>query len=170
MQLSNDIISLGPFSEKHITEEYLSWLKDPEVTKYSEQRHREHTLNTCQSFFDNLSKDDYFFAITANDNVKHIGNCHLKVNKANKTADISILIGNKSFWGKGVATSVYDLISKFSFEHLQLRKITAGTMQINIGMIRVLEKNGFVADGIKKKQFLWQNKEVDAVFFAKFKG
>ena len=38
-------LTLEPFSEKFLTDQYVSWLNNKIVNAYSEQRHNYHTLN-----------------------------------------------------------------------------------------------------------------------------
>ena len=35
-------LQIIPFREEYLTERYVSWLNDPEVVRFSDQRHRQH--------------------------------------------------------------------------------------------------------------------------------
>ena len=49
--LETERLTLTPFNtERHLTERYVAWLSDPDVVRYSEQRHRTHTLASCRHF------------------------------------------------------------------------------------------------------------------------
>jgi len=43
-------LRMVPFSEAHLTTRYVGWLNDPEVVRYSEQRHQTHTIESCRSY------------------------------------------------------------------------------------------------------------------------
>jgi len=53
--------------------------------------------------------------------------------------------------GKGYATEALGLIVKFGFEELKLHRIEAGVMPRNVASQRVLEKCGFVREGLARK-------------------
>ena len=57
-----------------------------------------------------------------------------------KTADIGIMIGDKNFWNKGIATKSIRTISNIAKKKLKLRKLVAGTPSINIGMVNAFKK------------------------------
>lgn len=52
--------------------------------------------------------------------------------------------------GKGYMTEAVKLTIKFAFENANLHRVQAGVMPHNKGSIRVLEKNGFLYEGLSK--------------------
>ena len=64
----------------------------------------------------------------------------------NKICDIGIMIGDKSSWGKGYASEVINVISRYAFRSLNVNKLTAGAISPNIGVIKA-----FLKMVIKKK-------------------
>ena len=48
--LESERLRLEPFAERHLTPVYVSWLNDPDVTRYSEQRFRAHTIESCRDY------------------------------------------------------------------------------------------------------------------------
>ena len=67
-----------------------------------------------------------------------------------KSAEVGFWIG-EPFWGKGVATQALKLITDYGFNKLNLARIYAGAFEYNTGSMKVLEKNGFIKEGILKK-------------------
>lgn len=53
--------------------------------------------------------------------------------------------------GKGYATQAVQLASDYGFKVLKLHRIEAGVMPTNIASQRVLEKNGFIREGLARK-------------------
>ena len=83
-------IRLEPFDiGKHLTDRYVSWLNDPTVVRYSEQRHRRHTLDSCGAFARSFSESpNYFWAIIANTTASiHIGNLVAYIDPHNNSLD-----------------------------------------------------------------------------------
>lgn len=163
---------LEPFSEKHLTAEYIRWLNDPLVIRYSEQRYRKHTLATCRKYLESFSSsDNCFWAILVReggDGGIHIGNLNAYIDLKNKVADLGILIGAKEYWGKGYATEAWNNACRYFFSNCGLRKITAGCLSSNNSMIRLLERAGMVPDGRRIRQCLWKDHEVDILHYALF--
>ena len=154
-------IILEPFSYKYVNNNYLSWMKDLETTKFIKKTKTNISLNDLLLFAKKMidSNFDYFYAILFKKNLKHIGNVRLgpidfKVMKSN----FGILIGNKNFHGIGIGTEVLSLIKKFSFRTLKLKKITFPVVQKNIPAMGLYKKNGFVIKKNLKKNFIKNGK------------
>ena len=164
-------IQLVPFEDRFLTEQYVSWLNDPEVVRYSDQRFHIHTLESCREYYvSHQNSPNWFWAIVTNQEQVHIGNINAVVDEHHAVADIGILIGEKTFWGKGIATEAYQLAIKFLFTDIHIRKITVGTLSVNQGMLNVMEKLGMEPDGIRIKQCLFEGQEVDVVHQALFRS
>jgi RimJ/RimL family protein N-acetyltransferase len=177
--LKGDNVSLVRFESQHLTQRYVGWLNDPVVTKYSEQRHRVHSLESCQSYFKSFPRnigefgselaDEFLAIVSHNPDLDHIGNISTSVDRENSVADLSILIGDRRAWGKGFGLAAWSLLMDHLLETLGMRKVTAGTMSVNIPMLKIMEKSGMTSDGRRKNQFLINNKTVDLVYAAKFR-
>jgi RimJ/RimL family protein N-acetyltransferase len=162
---------IEPFSKKHLTKEYVSWLNNPKVARFSEQRFRKHTLLSCRDYWHSYQKTPhYFWAITVADSpLGHIGNINAYVDKQNKVADIGILIGKTSAWGKGYGKEAWLGICNYLFKKAKMRKITAGTLAENKTMLAVMQRSGMKVEGRRIRQNLWNGKEVDIIYTAIFK-
>jgi RimJ/RimL family protein N-acetyltransferase len=169
--LVGERIKLVPFHEDFLTERYVSWLNDPEVVRLSDQRFRHHTLASCREYF--MSYQDtpnWFWGIETVEDQQHIGNINAYVDSVHSVADIGIVVGEKDYWGKGIATEAYRLAMDFLFRDIQIRKITVGTLAVNTGMIHVMEKLGLKPDGVRVKQSLFEGQEVDMIHMAMFRN
>jgi RimJ/RimL family protein N-acetyltransferase len=114
---------------------------------------------------------NYLWAIVAKDtSLGHIGNISAYVDKFNQVADVGILIGEKACWGKGSGSEAWKAVLDFLIFELKLRKVTAGTMSLNQGMINIALKCGMKEEGRRKSQFLYNGSEADLVMFALFRA
>ncbi len=52
------------------------------------------------------------------------------------------------FWNQGYATEITNYIVKYAFESLGFERIEALALQLNIASCKVLEKSGFLLEGI----------------------
>lgn len=161
---------LVPFTELHLSPRYIAWLNDIEVVRYSELRHRSHTLESCREYLHTIiHSPNYFWAITTREAVPgHIGNISVYVDEPNQVADIGLLIGEKSVWGQGYGSEAWCAVCDFLLHRAGLRKITAGTMASNVGMRAVMRHAGMVEEGRRQQQFLLDGRPEDLVLGALF--
>jgi RimJ/RimL family protein N-acetyltransferase len=163
-------LRLEPFGEPFFTERYVSWLNDPEVTRYSEQRHARHTLASCREYVAALpAANGLMWAIVeTKEGLGHVGNVNCYVDAVHGVADVGILVGERSVWGKGVASEAFAGVTTFCFSRLGVRKVTAGTIAPNVGMLGVMRKLGMVDDGVRRRHLVWNGEPVDVVHMALF--
>lgn len=159
------------FKEEYLSERYVGWLNDPEIVRYSEQRHREHTIESCRQYMNSFQGTPHFFwaVFKSHDRPEHIGNINAFIDPHNLTADIGIMIGERTIQGQGYGAEAWLGVCGFLFETQNIRKITAGTISTNIPMIRLMKKAGMVEDGIRKRHYIYDGKEVDVIHMALFK-
>ncbi|MDE7300680.1 MAG: GNAT family N-acetyltransferase, partial [Clostridia bacterium] len=93
---------------------------------------------------------NFCYAIVYNDQVAgsigifRQGNIHFR------TAELGYYIGVE-YWGKGIMTEAVRLACKRVFDNTDIVRIYAEPFAENTGSCRVLEKNGFVLEGIMRK-------------------
>lgn len=166
--LESDIFYLRKISIDDCNENYLKWMNDPEINKYLESRFMTHTIDSLKDFVTsmNSSENNVLFAIIDKESDTHIGNIKLgNIHPVHKYADIGLIIGDKNYWGRGIATNAIKLVSEFAFEELNLRKVFAGVYENNIGSIRAFEKCGFKKAYVKKDNYFFEGKFINAFVF-----
>lgn len=140
-----------------VNENYYRWLNDPEVNQYLETRYTPQSIENIRRYVEGMDgkADEIFLAICLKDNDEHIGNIKLgRINWIHRFADISLLIGEKSYWGKGIATEAIVVLSRFAFSDLNLHKVRAGCYSKNVGSAKAFVKAGFSKEGVLRKQWL----------------
>ncbi|SFE69542.1 GNAT family N-acetyltransferase [Flavobacterium xueshanense] len=83
------------------------------------------------------------FAITVDD--QYVGNVQL-TDIADTKAQFHIFIGEKSFWGKGVANQATSQILIYAKKMLALKEVFLYVKKSNISAIKVYQKNHFIVD------------------------
>ena len=139
--------------DENVTERYLGWLRSEEVTRYMEVRFSSHTEESVRAFIRsiNSSSESILFGMFTRDGGLHIGNIKLgPVNPVHARADIGLMLGEKSEWGKGYATEAIRAVTSFGFERLGLRKISAGCYAENVGSLKAFLKAGFTHEATIK--------------------
>ncbi len=164
-------LNIVNFTGDHITDKYIAWLNDKELTRYSRHRYTKHTKKSCEDYLKSFQETpNFFWAIIAKDNTYgHIGNINAYVDLVHTTADIGILIGEKSIHGKGFGLEAWMAVCDFLLEKQHIRKVTGGTLSCNKPMIRIMEKANMVPDGRRVRHRVVDGKAVDEVYFARFR-
>ncbi|MDA0846405.1 MAG: GNAT family protein, partial [Proteobacteria bacterium] len=100
----------------------------------------------------------------------HVGTIKLgAINARHKTADLSYIIGARQHWGKGIASLAIATITEIGFQQIGLMKICAGVYENNIASSKVLVKNGYLLEGRRVGQYVYKNRRIDALLYAKHK-
>jgi RimJ/RimL family protein N-acetyltransferase len=170
--LNTDRLTLHPFdTARHLTAQYVAWLNDPDVVRYSEQRHKTHTLESCRAFAEGFDQGpSRLWAIERRDDDTHIGNIHADIDANNALADVAILIGNRYAWGHGFGLEAWNAVLDWLIQEAEIRKVVAGCMISNIAMVRIMQKSGMTTDGERKAHYLLDGQPEDVVFCAKFRA
>lgn len=168
--LAAERLELRPFNDLFLTDRYVGWLNDKQTVQYSEQRHRFHALDTCRRYARSFANSPhYFWAIVAHDpSLGHIGNITATVDVPNRVADLAIMVGESKARGRGYGFEAWQRACRFLLEDAGLRKVTAGTMEINEPMLKIMRASGMVEEGRRRGQFLVDAKPIDAVLMALF--
>ena len=139
--------------------------------KYSEQRHKMHTLETCRAYLQSFENSShYFWAILERaKGLGHIGNINAYVDNNNALADIGILIGQETSQNQHYGLEAWFGVCNYLFRSDGIRKLTAGTLSVNHRMIKLMRRSGMIKDGIRKRHYLYQGKETDIIHMALFR-
>lgn len=77
---------------------------------------------------------------------------------------VGIGIGEREFWGKGYGTDAMQVILRYAFQELNLRRVSLDTFEYNPRAIRSYEKAGFVHEGRARKFLLREGRRWDMLF------
>lgn len=167
--ISNELVSLVKFSDHHISKEYLSWLNDKDVVKYSNQRFLKHNKYSATKYLSNFSNtQNLFLAIFDNSKNNMIGTMTAYIDENHNTADLGILIGKKSTWGKGLGYHSWSLLTEWLLNVHKIRKVTAGANAKNIGMLKIFKKSNMKQEATRKGQELIDGQETDIYLYSRF--
>ena len=146
---------IRPLSLKDINSNYVSWFSDNVVTKYLDAKNI--SILESQKYLRNgiINRSYYIYAICEKKNKKHIGNIKIgPIRRIDGVSDLVTVIGDKNYWGKGLATQALKLIINKSFAEGGLRKFCASIDSNNQGSFNAYLKAGFKLEAKLKKYFL----------------
>lgn len=160
-----ELHSFDLIAKDSIANEYLSWLNDIDVVKpiasavllepkgleFIEESFRRFSADNCKGFFIKDLGDNRFIGTAKID----------KIDNYNKSAEIGIMIGDKTRWGKGIATQVYKILMDYAFCEMKLHRLWGGTNSLNIAMHKTFLKLGFEQEGTLRKASLIDGEYTD---------
>jgi RimJ/RimL family protein N-acetyltransferase len=164
--LSSERIYLREVRLSDVNERYYSWLNDPEIYQFLETRFVPRSLDNIADFVKRMDakENEPFMAICLKENDLHIGNIKLgPINWHHRNADISLFIGDKNYWGKGLATEAIQVVTDYAFHMLNLNKIKAGCHATNLGSMKAFEKCGYLQEGLLRSHGMSNGVLYDAV-------
>lgn len=162
--LQTERLLLRTLDESNVGAAYPAWLLDPDVIRHLEARFAKHDAESCRAFVAsaNSQPDIMLLGIFLRDGDHHIGNIKLgPINRHHRRAELGLLIGTRSEWGKGYAVEAIAAVTRHAFNSLGLHKVTAGCYSGNIGSLRAFLKAGYIEVARRKQHWLadgaWQD-------------
>ena len=154
--LKGELVRLVPSEPNLHLENALRWLNDPEVScrlaVVDGVTRRQEEL-----FFERAAteRDNNFHWAVVAEGFGHVGFIGLhEIHWRLRFATGGLLIGERSAWGKGLATDAVRVRTRFAFEQLGLHRVEGHT--INPAMRRVYEKVGYQPEGVAREK-LWRD-------------
>jgi RimJ/RimL family protein N-acetyltransferase len=142
------------------------WLNDPEVNRYLETRYLPQSFDSIRRYVQAMDgkRDEIFLAVCLKKGRGQIGNVKLgPINWIHGFGDISVVIGDKDCWGKGVDSEALALVTAYAFETLNLRKLQAGCYGDDEERAKAFEKVGYQREGVLRGLWRAGGKSIDQI-------
>jgi [ribosomal protein S5]-alanine N-acetyltransferase len=165
-------IYLKQLNQDDVTDDYVGWLNDPEITKYLEIRHttQPFTTDTVKNFVAQCHKDHrHHWGIFVHN--KHVGNVSCSLyNYANNSVDVSILVGDRTYWGKNLGRIAVGAATNHLFTVSGFNCIQSGAYSVHVACINLFSKLGFRKEAVLKDVAIIEGQLVDVVKFGLLKS
>jgi RimJ/RimL family protein N-acetyltransferase len=86
-----------------------------------------------------------------------------------KSANIGYWLG-EPYWGRGIMSDAVRAVSSHALSQLGLARVEAMVYEWNPASMRVLEKCGFVREGVMRKSIFKDGQLIDSVMYARVAG
>ncbi len=159
-------IYLRALTEEDCDGPYPGWFNDADVCKGNSHHVFPYSTPAARTYVRQVNnrKDKLVLAIVRSKDNAHIGNIALdSIDFVNRTAELTIIIGDKSCWKKGYSKEAAKLICDHGFLSLNLNRIACGTFENNIGMQKLAEYLGMVKEGVRRKAVYKSGHYLDVV-------
>ena len=152
-EIEGDRVYLREIRVTDVHGSYQRWMRDPTVTRYLEMRFHPSGGDALLEYVDSMraSSANVLLAIVEKSDDQHIGNIKVgPINPFHRTADVGLLIGERSYRGRGFGTEAIKLVIDYAWSTLDLHKLNASCYETNLASARAFERNGFVREGIRR--------------------
>lgn len=147
---------------------YVNWFNDEEVCAGNSHHLRPFTAEAALNYIRHArqTNDSLILAIILREGDKHIGNIALdSINRVYRTAEFSIVIGDKSAWGSGYSNEAAQLICDHGFSVMNLNRIACGTFEDNEPMKKLAKFLGMKEEGRRRQAVFKRGRYLDIMEF-----
>ncbi len=162
--LQTQRLGLRALIEEDADGPYLAWLNDEETCAGNSHHIYPYSRNQAIDYIRSVRSDksSLVLAIIMKSEERHIGNVSLQhIHPVNRSAELAVLIGDKSCRGKGIGEEACRMIVAHGIKALNLRRVTCGTFVANEAMQKVALRLGMKEEGRRReavyKDGLWQD-------------
>jgi len=152
-------IKLRGIEKEDYTDSFYKWANDPEFNQYLSHGLKPTTKEMMGKLYEDLiNKNNFLFVIVDKKTEKTIGIVGLHhPNWQIRSAEYTIHLGDKGFWGKGHGSEATDFILNYGFETLNLNKVWLGVNEANKKAVNFYKKKGFVKEGELREEIFFRN-------------
>ncbi|KAL9232675.1 hypothetical protein vseg_007757 [Gypsophila vaccaria] len=159
-------LSLRQIDPVNDVDDFMVWACDEHVSQFCTWYPCTSKEQTIEYINDKVINHPYFKLICLNN--RAIGYVLVTFNEGNDKcrAEIGYVLAAR-YWGRGIATWAVDMLVSMIFEErLELERVEAFVDVENIASHKVLEKVGFLREGVLRKHYIMKGRARDFVIFS----
>jgi RimJ/RimL family protein N-acetyltransferase len=151
--LTGKFVRLSAFDPEEMSKAFPRWYRNSEYQRLLNGSARplfspKAELKWMEEEVGEMSPGSYFFSIRTLAEDKLIGELALDVvNWSGRDAFVGLSIGETEYWNKGYGTDVMNVLLRFVFTEINLKRVTLAVFEYNPRAIRSYEKAGFRHEG-----------------------
>jgi ribosomal-protein-alanine N-acetyltransferase len=164
--LAGSRVYLRMLEPEDVSGNYLHWFDDEEVCRQNNHHRFPYAKASLIEYVEHLkdSRDRLVLAIISKEDNIHVGNISLQdIDPLQRSAEFAIVIGEKAYWRKGLASEAGSLVIRHGFNSLNLHRIYCGTSEKNLGMQKLARFLGFTEEGRRKEAFFKDGEYQDVI-------
>lgn len=117
---------------------------------------------------------DVRLAVCLKENNLYIGNVYMTdIDERNQSCVSHVLIGDKRYWGRGIAAEAYRLALEYMFNERNIYRVMAIVLENNKSSLRMHQKVGYQIEGLMRnsiyKNGVWQNQYILSILKDEYK-
>lgn len=163
-------VDLRPFSLSDVDSMYQDWLLDGETTRYLDVAFTDRSIAKLKEYVRDVEANPnrLFYMIVVRETGESIGTANLEIDPVNHLGNYGYMIGERRWWGTGVALQAQVAMFDLAFDQLGNRRFYGGARVDNIMSQFNLKRLGFVKEGVFRNHVrtdLDSDTYVDVVYY-----
>ncbi|MEP7135204.1 MAG: GNAT family protein [Chloroflexota bacterium] len=164
------LVRLSALDAVELSKAFSRWARDSEYNRLiNSDVGSTASSNAIQKWLekdlDEQSPNQHGFSIRKLDDDALLGEIELfVVNWVGRDAFVGLGIGEREFWGKGYGTDVMNVILRYAFTEVNLKRVTLTVFEYNPRAIRSYEKAGFRHEGRIRQTLNKEGRRWDVLF------
>lgn len=162
--LIGEKVYLRALEKEDLSGKYFQWFNDQEVCRFNSHGRVPNNMDKMEAYLKRAHHDPSLavFAIVFHEGDVHVGNiCLQGINMVDRSAEYAIVLGEKDFWGKGVAREASNMLLTHGFMTLNLHRIYCGTSADNVGMQKLASYMGMKEEGCRREALFKNGRYID---------
>jgi RimJ/RimL family protein N-acetyltransferase len=167
---TGSLVRLSAFDPEEMSQAFTRWNSNSEYFRLLNSSARpmysaKSMVKWMEEEVGEMSLDSYYFSIRTLAEDKLIGEIGLDiVNWAGRDAFVGLGIGETEYWSKGYGTDGMNVLLRFAFMEINLRRVSLGVFEYNPRAIRSYEKAGFRHEGRLRRLLNREGRRWDNLF------
>jgi RimJ/RimL family protein N-acetyltransferase len=163
-------VRLSAFDPEEMSKAWPRWFRNSEYVRLLNSSARpmqspKAALKWMEEEAAEISPASYYFGIRTLEDDKLIGELGLDVvDWSGRDAFVGLGIGETEYWSKGYGTDVMNVLLRFAFTEINLRRVTLTVFEYNPRAVRSYEKAGFQHEGRKRLLLNREGKRWDELY------
>ena len=151
------LVCLAGIDPEEVSKSFSTWGRDSEFRRLMDtDPPRLNSVKATKAWLEKHFEEDqtheYWFTIRALEDHRLLGDVELWINSwGNRDAFVGIGIGERAFWGKGYGSDAMQLILRYAFTELNLRRVSLSVFDFNERAVRSYQKAGFRLEGRQRQ-------------------
>jgi len=151
--LTGKLVRLAAFDPEEMSRAFPRWSRNSEYFRLlssstGPMKSQKAAIKWIEEEMAEISPASYYFSIRTLAEDRLIGDIGLDVvDWPGRDAFVGLGIGEPEYWGKGYGTDVMNILLRFAFTEVNLRRVTLTVFEYNPRAIRSYEKAGFCHEG-----------------------
>ena len=167
--LHTERFEIRSLNVKDVSERYLSWLRDHEITRFLQVDHNPPDLQELHDYVrSHDNRGSFLLGIFTKDGL-HIGNHRARYWPQHSLANLSIMIGDRAFWGAQVVLECRTRVLDFLFDDVGALKVQGSCTSDNYPAVFNYHKQNWTQDGINRSHYVNDGERVDLIHYAMYR-
>jgi RimJ/RimL family protein N-acetyltransferase len=153
--------------ERSDIESLFKWLNEPEVFRYLGDSFPCKSLEEVESYYEERKTQPYRYMILDVEEETAIGTCRLfNIDWKSRCCELSILIGETTYWGRGYGTDAVELLKDIAFRGLGLNRLELYCFADNLRAVSLYKKCSFQNEGVLRQKGMISGSYVDVLIMS----